>query len=374
MYEYKKWILSFVSVAILLLSMTALFNFSIDSNGIFTQKQFTKKAAIEIINKHYVAGMENYDERMFEKQLILHAQTKYKTIVLGSSRSMTIRKKFFLDDDVNFFNHAVPGGTIEDYMAMVGMYKQTKGYLPNEIIIGIDPWLFNKNNQRNDWKKLINSYNFLRKEMSLEVLQLSNVSRDKKWKQLINYEYTMSNIKSYIKSLMMGGRDYYIVNNPDVNDFIVDIDGSLHYPFKVKNADEKVIKQKALLFLENGNVYGLSEFHELTHTELFEQFIDYLQLNKVNIVFFMHPYNPIVYNSLKVNPKYINLQHSEEYIRKLAEKKAICVLGSFDPSQEGFSNKDFFDGMHGHEIVSNRIFQYYNECQNSLSVDKRRIK
>lgn len=364
MNEYKKWIIYLVSVAVVLLSLTALFNFFVDSNGIFTQKEFTDKAAIEIVNGHYVAGMENYDERIFEKQLILHDTTKYKSIVLGSSRSMTIRKKFFLDDNVTFFNHAVPGGSIEDYMAMAGMYKQVKGYLPSEIIIGIDPWLFNKNNQRNDWETLINHYNFLRKEMFLETLELSSVSKEKKWKQLINYGYTMSNIKSYIKSFIMGGKHYYIVTDIDVNDFIIDIDGSLHYPHKVKNVDEKVIKQKALQFLAKGNVYGLSEFQELTNTILFEQFIDYLQMNDVKIVFFMHPYNPIVYNSLKLNPEYFNLQHSEAYIRKIAKEKTICVLGSFDPSQEGFSSEDFFDGMHGHEIVSKKIFQHYNECLN----------
>jgi hypothetical protein len=368
MYKYKEWIVSFIFVAVVLLSLTALFNFFVDSNGIFTEKEFTDKAAVEIVNGHYVAGMENYDERTFEKQLIFHDTTKYNSIVLGSSRSMTIRKKFFLDDNLTFFNHAVPGGSIEDYIAMIGMYKKIKGYIPSEIIIGIDPWLFNKNNQRNDWKTLANYYNFLRKEMFLEALELSSVSKEKKWKQLINYEYTMSNIKSYIKLLLMGGRHYYLVNNADVNDFVIDIDGSLHYPSKVKNIDEKVIKQKALLFLEEGNVYGLSEFNELTNTVLFEQFIDYLQMNNVKIVFFMHPYNPITYNSLKLNPKYFNLQHSEEYIRRMAKEKTICVLGSFDPSQEGFSSEDFFDGMHGHETVSKKILKHYNECPNSLSV------
>ena len=99
---------------------------------------------------------------------------------------------------------------------------------------------------------------------------------------------------------------------------------------------------------------------------LFEQFIDYLQMNGVKIVFFMHPYNPIVYSSLKMNPKYFNLQYSEAYIRKIAKEKTICVLGSFDPSQEGFSGEDFFDGMHGHEVVSKKIFQNYNECLNTL--------
>lgn len=367
MYKYKKWILSFSLVSILLLSSTSLFNYFIDSNGIFTYKDFTEKAAIEVVNGHYVAGMENYNERIFEKQLILHDKTKYKSIVLGSSRSMSIRKKFFLDDKITFFNHAVPGGSLEDYMAIVGIYKQMKGYLPSEIIIGIDPWLFNKNNQRNDWKKLLANYNFLRKEMFLDELQLTDLSKNKKWKQLINYEYTMSNIKSYIKLLLMGGKHYYIVGNTEINDFIIDIDGSLHYPFKVKNIDEKITKQKALLFLEEGNTYGLSEFNEFSNTVLFEKFIDYLENNKVKIVFFLHPYNPITYNSLTKNPKYANIQYTEEYIRALADKRNFCILGSFNPSLGGFTNKDFFDGMHGHEIISKDIFQDYKECQNELS-------
>ncbi len=367
MYKYKKWIFSFSLVSILLLTSTSLFNFYIDSNGIFAKKDFTEKAAGEIVSGHYVAGMENYDERIFEEQLILQSKTKYKSIVLGSSRSMTIRKKIFLDDNITFFNHAVPGGTIEDYIALTGIYKQMRGYLPNEIIIGIDPWLFNKNNQRNDWKKLLDYYNFLRKEMSLEEIKLMDASSAKKWKQLINYEYTMSNVKSYIKSLMMGGKHYYIVDNTDIDDFIVDIDGSLHYPLKVKNMDEKTIKQKALFFLEDGNVYGLSEFNEFSNTVLFEKFIDYLENNKVNVVFFLHPYNPITYSSLKENPKYANIQNTEKYIRNLADKKNICVLGSFNPSLGGFSNKEFFDGMHGHEIISKSIFQDYRECLNTLS-------
>jgi hypothetical protein len=94
-----------------------------------------------------VAGLTNYDERIFQKLVILNLKNKNDTIVIGSSRSLKVRKKF-VSESGPFFNHSVSGASLEDYISIIGVYEKTYGYVPSTVILGIDPWIFNKNNGR----------------------------------------------------------------------------------------------------------------------------------------------------------------------------------------------------------------------------------
>ena len=40
-----------------------------------------------------------------------------------------------------FFNHSVGAATLEDYIGFIGIYNKYQKYIPNSIILGIDPWV-----------------------------------------------------------------------------------------------------------------------------------------------------------------------------------------------------------------------------------------
>ena len=47
----------------------------------------------------------------------------------------------------------------------------------------------------------------------------------------------------------------------------------------------------------------------------------------------------------------------ENYLRHFALKQNILLLGSYDPKKYNFLSSDFFDYLHGDEIVAKRIFE-----------------
>jgi hypothetical protein len=47
----------------------------------------------------------------------------------------------------------------------------------------------------------------------------------------------------------------------------------------------------------------------------------------------------------------------ENYLRHFASKQNIQLLGSYDPKKYNFVSSDFFDYLHGREIVAKRIFE-----------------
>ena len=126
-----------------------------EPGGIF--RKGYEQGMVEIISSgKNVANVENYNERIFEKYLISQYPEKVDTAVIGSSRIMQIGDSI-LNKNATILNNGVSGATVEDEIAIIWMYYN-RGYLPNQIIIGIDPWIFNKNNEQTRWESIKDEY------------------------------------------------------------------------------------------------------------------------------------------------------------------------------------------------------------------------
>ena len=101
------------------------------------------------------------------------------------------------------------------------------------------------------------------------------------------------------------------------------------------------------------------DFDSLWGTEMFEGLVHYLQKQGVSVVFLLPPFHAFAYRSCYENSKYAITLKVEEYIRHVARRDNITVIGSFNPSGYGFKGEDFYDGHHGHEIVMKRLFEGY---------------
>ncbi len=132
-------------------------------------------------------------------------------------------------------------------------------------------------------------------------------------------------------------------------------DGSIQYPFKFRNPDFIKVKEEAISYTK-GSVYSLENF-EFLNIEIFEAFISFLKSEKINIIFYLPPYNPYTYDILIEKDKYKIINEVEEYLIKLASKKDIKVLGSYNPHKYNLKNENFFDGMHSLDNVYEKIFQ-----------------
>lgn len=351
-----RWLQYSISLIVFIVFIVSIFNYKIDSLGLFGNSNYLSQAAKTLTSGKMIAGLKNNDERLFQELIIKNLQVKNDVIVIGSSRTMQLRKRFFLEEKVNFFNHSVSGASLEDYIAIVGTYESIHGYLPTSIILGIDPWIFNKYNGQNRWKTLSKYYNY-------EVAKIYNAKQNtlnsintSKWKQLINYDYTISNINFFKTLLKNNGKAFYITDTIDIDDSIKEPDGSIHYPYKVRNPNYDEVDKMAISYTK-GQVYSLTKYNTLSNTKLFESFIKYLDSRNVNVILFLPPYNPITYDLLIKDEKYKHIKIAEQYIITFATKHNLDVKGSFNPHKYGFTNKNFFDGMHGHDGVAKKIFE-----------------
>ena len=257
-----QWLQYSISLIIILIFLVSLFNYKVDSLGLFGNSNYLLQAAKTLTNGKMIAGLKNNDERLFQELIIKNLQVKNDTIAIGSSRSMHLRKRFFLKDNTHFFNHSVSGASLEDYIAIVGAYEFMYGYIPSTIILGIDPWVFNKYNSQNRWKTLNKYYNY-------ETSKIANNGQNKesrpnitKWKQLINYDYTISNIL-FLKHLLNNkGKAFYITDTINIDDTIKEADGSIHYPYKTRYIKENEVREKAIKYSKKP-VYSLEKFNKL---------------------------------------------------------------------------------------------------------------
>lgn len=104
-------------------------------------------------------------------------------------------------------------------------------------------------------------------------------------------------------------------------------------------------------------VYGIEDFNEISIKikNDFEQLIREMQNNGIDVVVFLSPYHPKVFNTVRKDfPLVIK---TEELVRNIADVNNIVVLSSFNPSILDMDSSFFRDGMHCKEFGIRKIFQ-----------------
>lgn len=328
---YKLIIISF-PVLILLITV----NYFGDAAKIYDSK-YEKEMAEILMNGSFVTNISNYDERVFQKELIIRIKNPPEILVLGSSRTMLINSTYFPNH--TFFNNSVSGASLEDIIALYQIYKE-RNVLPNKIIIAIDPWLLNENNGQSRWKSLEYFYNKFKNRTDS---QLSSNSTSK-YSELFSLSYFQASLKALPKLLIGNSRP--LATQTKYNETNTKLaDGSLVYAENYRNATQNQINTKIDGYI-NGNIYSIENFNTISDdiwTE-FQDFILTLKNEKIQIDFFLCPYAPKVYD--KVSKEYPNVGNSEILINKFANDNEIKVYGSFDPYSLGFDETYFYDGMH----------------------------
>ena len=352
--DHRWWFFKTILFMFVLLLTTVIFNFAIDSAGVFSPKDELQKVAIALINGKMIAGLENYDERQLQKRIIENSGKKFNIIFLGSSRGMQLRQIFLrLGDGLQFFNHGLSGCSLEDYLAIIGLYE-SKGSLPTKIIIGVDPWIFNKNSGQFRWKSIGKYYKNILSEIYGTKVEV-DLSDNSKHLQLINFDYTKANLKAIFRKKK---QTFYITNTIDVDDSVREPDGSIHYPFGTRFQKDIETQSRAKEYA-NAPVYSLENFDGLANTKLFEDFITYLQKKNIEVMFLLPPYHPITYKLLVENPKYKIIMDVERYIKNIASARRIKISGSYDPENSNFLSTNFTDGMHSKDVVMKTLCERF---------------
>jgi hypothetical protein len=422
--SYKQWCAIYAAILFLPVLVFLPFNILIDYSAIFSVNPIAKEGLEKILNGKTIANLNIESARPMNRYFIKNGKNKIDIIAVGSSRTQGIRREY-LTSDATFFNHAMGRATIADYIGIVGGYKKFKGYIPKKVILGVDPWVFNENNTifTGDWELIEDLYFYLIKEMGAEDADIH-----KEWhgasvfQRLISLEYFGANIR-YLYNIFFSGEKYnYVVEGTEIpasscmtcdmrevyavyamkrkmskaypafemeSILSVDItilpcttcetrkvysagaiepDGSVHFPIKYLFRGKEAWNQINHVGI---NARGLEYYKKLSNTRLFEKFVDYLQEENVEVIFFLPPYHPVTYNKLlppnTPNNRYEIILDVEEYLKKIAKEKEIQLIGSYNPEVYSLTHKNFVDGFHTTSHATGKIFKSHPRLMSELA-------
>ncbi len=349
---FLKKLILFVPLIIII----AVVNYGIDPGGIFNTSKSALIAKILLSGKN-AANISNFDERAFQKYYIQGLKKPKDVVVLGSSRSMGVGTSI-LPANLSLFNSFVSGGKLEDFEAIYFLYK-TAQMLPKVVILGVDPWVFNKFAGESRWTKLLCERQEMMRLMQLPFLEDDcNKTKPINYLEILSLSYFQASVKS-----MIAGKIYrpwlYATDEMDGKTEIKRTDGTLSYPKKDRERDSAIISSEAVAYAKKDSVYLLDNFTDLDMERAYEfsRFLDYLKQDNVAVIFFLPPYHPEAYKILSESVKYKTIVKAEILLRTLAKYRGIKVVGSYDPNFCGVTDKDFLDAAHIKEAPTVKLFK-----------------
>ena len=333
---YKKFVISFLIALTVGFGSVLFVNFKYDPANIYNDGLVSEAVEIMLDGNH-VLGLSNYNERQLKKTFIVKDNKEINTVVFGSSRSMSITS---YDDSIR--NYSVSGAVLEDILGLWSVCDDNKNY--NNIIIGVDAWLFNENSGEKRWKTLNEDYINALMKINVANSNNSSIDFDKYW-QLLSLDYLKASIK-VLRNKDKGSK-LEGVTNLDIDKMLLLKDGSIYYGKSKDDISVEEVNKEVKGYLKGG-IYHLEGFDKLDkcRVTIFKKFIEKLGNDKKSVVLFLTPYHPVVYKYLSNNARYKMVLETEKLLRELATIDSIRIIGSFDPNICGLSEEDFMDGMH----------------------------
>ncbi len=332
------------------------FNYFIDPANIFKNAKYYKEIADILLRGENVVNLVNFDEKLLKKYYAYGLSEKTDILVLGSSRVMLLTADMF--PGKSFYNSSVSSATLEDDMSLYWMFRK-KELLPKTLIIGLDPWLLNASSVHTSARQsLAQEYQ--------EILVYSEESVGKRRPSIFSSKYFELFLPSYFQTsfkfwLNNLGKDknewaFYPTSQNVTDEIMRRVDGSINYGINYRNASVDEVYVRALDFVRNPSM--LNSFHYLDPDLIkrFEKFIDLIKKDKVEIVFYLSPYHPVVYDSLVKSEKFKMIIEAQKYFEMYAKSKDIQLLGSYNPADIGLGEDDFYDGMHQDAESIRKIF------------------
>lgn len=297
-------------------------------------------------NLNVTIKTQNIDDRTYKLKLCeLYRGKSFDYLILGHSRVFTISSEMFPHSSV--LNLWLSGGKIEDFVAIYQICKENNIHFKNVILCADPPSLFNENYVDTRWKSIGEYYyKFLnKKKFNIDLTRFENL-------------FSLSYFQSAITMLRNKeiSMDVLYVKKHSNKDRTFRLDGSMDYELKLREESQSIIDNLARTKIHPmfDNFTSLS--NERLH--VFDLLIHDIKKNGANILFFCCPYHPLFYDRLN-NVNYEGMMDGMQYIYNYAKINHIQMIGHFNPKEENFSNKDFYDQAHPRSESVERLIKNY---------------
>ncbi len=319
-------------------------NYYGDAASLF-DRGYEKQMADIIENRKYVTNVSEFDDRLFQRELIISEKIHPRVAVFGSSRAMLISADIY--GDSLLLNNSVYFACIEDVAAIYQIYK-SNNKLPEKIIIGVDPWLFSENAAHIRWKSIASYYYAFTGKSDDNIF-------NSKYAQLFSLSYFQSSLRTLPNKIR--GYTKPMATNKKFNTRITRLtDGSVVYGESYRNTTPKQVDEIITLRLSEDQ--GNSSKLYVISTEfwsLFERLISDMKTNNIEVEFFLSPFPVRMYNKRADNYKEI-----EDAVKKYAATQHIKVFGTYNANMLNMDNSYFMDERHCNEKAIKEIFRNNN--------------
>lgn len=338
-----------------ILAFMVWFSYQVDISGLFQGELAPREVANMLLAGENVSNYEQMDERQVLELYVQNLPEDAagpETLAIGSSRVLQLSQD--LVGTGSYYNAGMSGAGAMDIMNAFYLFDRA-GKLPKNLIVEVDPWLFNPNfsQDRADQELFAE---FLQTCLQVdsgyeEPGQLQN------WQALLDPAYFQGNVKHYLKQRQTGQAANEdgsqipfqpVAGSLEALDYTVKLaDGSIWYPQDFRNWNYDQVMAEALV--QAGTIQSMHGFDAMDYywTNLFEQFIAYVQSRGVNVVFLLTPYHPFIIKHVYNNPQGLGgFFEVEPWIRQYAAKHDIPVYGSYHASRVGIQEPLFYDGIH----------------------------
>ncbi|MEI6090064.1 MAG: DUF1574 family protein [bacterium] len=375
---YKKFFIRLSLLVIPLVILILFVNIKVDS-GFVIHNRSTEIAKILVSGSN--AGIKYVPSKwgglqiaIVKERLKSDKNPKKDIIVFGTSRSSEINSEIFPEN--TFFNCAMPGGNVLDYIALYGLYKRNK-ILPKYLIISIDPWSFHARKSVTIDKKiqfisdttiplevnkdLVKDYQYALKSLNIKTnanfvttgnkLSFDNII------ELFNPNYFQINIKSIFDKMVIKTNQSSIESY-----FVLRSDGGYSLTPQ-SQIDSLNVKDEAFKFIKIRNLDLFIKFDTTSNYWLyFRKLLAKMKADGVTPIVYISPINPIVYSNLAKSSK-VDL---EKQIEKFCKANGILIVGSFNPNKYGYRRVSnfFMDAYHPvNSVVKDVFYQHATDLK-----------
>ncbi|MBD5094662.1 MAG: hypothetical protein HDT26_10350 [Subdoligranulum sp.] len=343
-----------------LLALIVYVNYSVDCQGYFLGDLDMRSIAQMILDGKDIVGFDQILARQREVLDTLVANmdddTVPETIALGSSRAMQLSQEIV---GTSFYNSSTSGADFCELLCEFYIYDR-RGRLPQNIIIGVDPWIFNLDIDAQSKRSDPMMYaEFVSERLGIPIpYETEDTSQN--WQYLFDLSYFQGNLASLQNEVVTDGEVQPVPDGVDPYTLDAEIrrpDGSILYGLSYRTRPQEEIDMDILY--QTGGMAFLGNYPEpdAERLAIFEAWIQYMQAKDINLFFFLAPYPPAEYdNALEKAEEYGGFLGTEEAVRALGRKYNIPVYGSYDPYAIPAESTDFYDGLHPRYECVARIF------------------
>ena len=340
----KKWLKAALFLLPLLLFI-GFVNWYVDSYALL-RVTYDEIAAQMAAGKN-VEGLEesDYNDRNLLAARISGMEAAPQVMILGSSRVYTFDHTMFGTD--YFYNAGLSEATMYDLLAVSGMlFYQDK--LPKTVVIGVDAFLFNESHDNEKWKELKSYANYMSltidDKLSPEMAHPGKeTGRD--WEKLLSLDYFRYNV-----TLLPEKKRFAVSYTDDweTEGYLKHTDGSVSYQRELREVNAAEVEGMTRQAMEEHVVYRMTDYHEIDeeHFWRFSALIDHLQEAGVEVILYLPPYSPMMYNYIESEEAFQITLEVEERVKDLAQEKGIALYGSYDPAGCGLEMSDLYDVYH----------------------------